>query len=123
MYIQTLRVEATREKAIQADDGSTSTLYELTLRDQRPKKDGSTYCAFRFKTTFWNTNPGVNEGDVIVIQGDLVNNYYTDKDNNLRTEPVLRNAAILEIFNPTEIAGEVANAGAEAVEEEEEIGF
>ena len=117
IYTATLKVESVREKTITADNG-TSTLYELTLRDQRPKKDPKeSYCAFRFKTTFWNTSPEVEEGELMTITGDMVSNYYQDKDNNLKSEPVLRNPMILQNLGKLENVNETPEI------EDDEIAF
>ena len=116
MYIKALSIERIEEKQISTAKGE-STVYDVTFRDQRPKKAGGTYCAFRIKGTFWDAVTDFREGDKVLIQADLVNNYWTDKETQtMKSEPVLRAPKVLENF------GQI---GAEKIEGiiEEELSF
>ena len=116
MYIKALNIERIEEKRITTTNGE-NTVYEVTFRDQRPKKAGGTYCAFRIKGAFWDVVPDFKEGDKVLIQADLVNNYWTDKETQtMKSEPVLKALKVLENFG--QIGAEKTGEGIE-----EEIPF
>jgi hypothetical protein len=93
MYSNLVLAEKVEHKSL--DSGSE--LWEISCVDNRQAKNGNTYCAYRFKATFWGSTQPCEEGAVIVICGDLVNDYYTNKNNQTVATPKLNNPRILDL--------------------------
>lgn len=93
MYIQTLTVYEVKPM-----QSKGKTFFQCQFRDIRGKKDGTgIYAAFIIKGTFWEDCP-VAEGDLVLIQADLVNNFYKDSEGKSKSSPELRNIVILKNF-------------------------
>ena len=98
MYCNAVYVDKCEHKT---DVGQNkSELWEVMLKDLRPKKDGGEYTAFMFKATFWGSTQPCQEGEYIVICGDMVNNYWKDqKSGDMKSFPELRNPKILNMID------------------------
>lgn len=94
MYIGALKVHEIEQK-----EAKGKTLFECQFRDMRQKKDGGgDYTAFIINGTLWEECP-IEEGQTALIQGDLVNDYYEDKEGNNKVKAVLRGIKVLQVFN------------------------
>lgn len=117
MYCNSVLVDSVEHKT--GVGKNNSQLWEVKFKDVRPKKDGGEYNAFSFKATFWGSTKPCDEGDFTVVSGDLVNNYWQDKDGNWQASPVLKEPKVLNMTS-----GEDETPKKEkAQEENEEIPF
>lgn len=78
---------------------NNSDIWEVLCKDFRTKANGESYCAFFFKAVFWGSTKPCEEGEVILIAGDMVYNYWTDQNNLLQKATELRNPRILNMTN------------------------
>lgn len=100
MYCQTLLVDDVKYR--KTEKGSE--LYDVKLKDVRPKKDGGEYTAFTINATFWGSTQPCSEGEIVLISGDLVNDYWTDqKTQETKSKPVLKSPKILNMDNGNDI--------------------
>lgn len=96
MYTQILYVKSVEHKTL--DTGSE--LYEAWCQDIRISKDGKEYTAFTATATFWGSTPPCEEGQYEMIQGDLIQQSWKDKNTgDWKYKNVINNARILNVIN------------------------